>query len=400
MRLTTLLMALLCCAAVASAQTPAQPAPDGETGIVWRDRPTIDFGNGSRIDLRARVQHQSVLRDDGADAAGAGTPSDRFSFPRSRFGVTGELVGRVEFQVEHDMAGTGVWRDVYADYRVSRRLRVRAGQFKAPFSREQLTSAFDLAFVARAAAVNDLVPLREVGVMAHGELASRAVRYETGFFDGVRTFTGRVTLAALADGARRGSDGLEIAAAFRRSPLDEGRTGFEGTLVMGERFFDRIFANGSRSMVGVSAVWHVPQVTLAGELVRAADTRLGQAIDEGDLPDLLATGGYASAVWHVIHGKGRRRGRAPFRELDITGRLDWLHFGSASSGEPPFSNPRAGHVAPLGKRAVTMGVTWHLNRWLRVQSNAVRERLIDSLGVYSVTAAPVWSAVVRSQVVM
>ena len=109
-------------------------------------------------------------------------------------------------------------------------------------------------------------------------------------------------------------------------------------------------------------------------MIRSADTRLGQAIDGGDLSDLVSRGGYASAVWHVIRGKGRRRGRAPFRELDVTGRLDWLHFESANTADAPFRNPRADHVAPLDKRTVTMGVTWHLNRWMRVQTNAVRER--------------------------
>ena len=110
---------------------------------------------------------------------------------------------------------------------------------------------------------------------------------------------------------------------------------------MGDRFFDPIYANGTRTLLGVGAAWHVPQVTLAGELIRAADTRLGQGIDGGDLSDLVSRGGYASAVWHVIHGKGRRRGSAPFRELDVTGRVDWLHFGSANTADQPFRNPRA-----------------------------------------------------------
>jgi hypothetical protein len=396
----TLLYGLV--AATASAQTgaAAQPAEADEPGISWRDRPTIDLGNGSRIELRARLQNLFVLRDDSAQAGDLDEPRDRFSFPRRRFGVAGELFGRVEFQAERDMAGDGVWRDLYADYRVSRALRVRVGQFKAPFSREQLTSIYDLDFAARSAAVNSLVPLREVGVMAHGVVANRAVRYETGLFDGSRTWTARVTAAPLPDGTRRGSDRLEVSAAWRRSPLDEGRTGSTGTLVMGDRFFDRIYANGSRTLLGMGAAWHVPQLTLAGELIRAADTRRGQAIDGGDLSDLLSRGGYASAVWHVIHGKGRRRGSAPFRELDVTGRVDWLHFGSANTADPPFRNPRAQHVAPIDKHTMTMGVTWHLNRWMSVQTNAVRERLLDPLAVYPVGATPLWSAVIRSQVVM
>ncbi len=57
-------------------------------------------------------------------------------------------------------------------------------------------------------------------------------------------------------------------------------------------------------------------------------------------------------------------------------------------------------MAPLGKRTLTLGVTWHLNRWMAVHTNAVRERVVDQLGLYPVATTPRWSAVVRSQVVM
>src|SRR5687768_6424179 len=116
MRFTIVFTITLCCAsASASAQTTAAPPAGGdEPGITWRDRPTIDFGNGSRLELRARIQSQFVLRDDHAEAEDPDAQPDRFSFPRSRFGITGELFGRVEFQAEHDMTGDGVWRDLYA----------------------------------------------------------------------------------------------------------------------------------------------------------------------------------------------------------------------------------------------------------------------------------------------
>ena len=55
--------------ASAAAQSTAAPPPAAdEPGIAWRDRPTIDLGNGSRIELRARIQSQFLLRDDSAEA--------------------------------------------------------------------------------------------------------------------------------------------------------------------------------------------------------------------------------------------------------------------------------------------------------------------------------------------
>ena len=45
-------------------------------------------------------------------------------------------------------------------------------------------------------------------------------------------------------------------------------------------------------------------------------------------------------------------------------------------------------------------MNWHLNRWVKVQANAVREQLIDPLALLPLSATPLWSAVVRFQVAM
>ena len=71
-----------------------------------------------------------------------------------------------------------------------------------------------------------------------------------------------------------------------------------------------------------------------------------------------------------------------------------------SSVPTAFLNPRADHVAPIGKEAWTAGVNWHLNRWVKAQANAVREQLIDPLALLPLDATPLWSAVVRFQVAM
>jgi hypothetical protein len=120
----------------------------------------------------------------------------------------------------------------------------------------------------------------------------------------------------------------------------------------------------------------------------------------GNLSDLVTRGGYATAVWHVVHGQGRRKGAAPFRELDLTGRYDWVRFGSSRVVDTPSRDPRADNVAPLSKRTLTLGMTWRLNRWMAVQTNTIREELVDPLQRYPVATGPRWIAVVRSQVAM
>jgi phosphate-selective porin len=148
----------------ATAQASAAAAQEGRAPL-RPDHPTITFGDDSHIDLHARVQHQVTVRDDarGAVTNDATDPTalDTAAFQRGRVGVSGTVASRVEFQVEHGVGregGVNHWRDVFADVRIAKALRVRAGQFKVPFSHEQLTSMYELDFTHRSAAVDELVP--------------------------------------------------------------------------------------------------------------------------------------------------------------------------------------------------------------------------------------------------
>ena len=388
----------------------AAPALAQETGATWDNRPTFLLGEGSRIEIHARLQSDYLVRNEADPDASSLSVEDRLSLPRKRVGVEGMLFDRIGFQVEGEVGDTQPWRDVFADVKVNRALHVRAGRFKVPFSLEQLTSGTELDFIARASAVNDLSPARDIGVMVHGRFADKALKYEAGVFEvdaasrlwtagAVRTLAGRVTIAPLADGRSRGSDALEISAALLRTDLPESRGGATGHLVMGDTFFRAMFVNGARTRVGASVAWNGRRAAVRGELIRSMDARLGQAIDGSDLSNLVSTGGYVAGLWHLAARDGHRYGHAPLRALDLTARFDRLSFGSAGAGEA-FLNPRADHVAPIGKDAWTMGVNWHPNRWVKVQANTVREQLVDPLALLPLGTTPLWSTVVRFQVAM
>ena len=389
----------------------AAPAHAQEPGISWDHRPTISLGDGSHIDVHARVQTDYLVRDESDPDVSSLTFEDRLSVARKRVGVEGVLFNRVAFEVEGELGDDQPWRDVYADVKVNRALRVRAGRFKVPFSLEQLTSGTELDFIARTAAVSDLAPSRDIGVMLHGRVADKAVKYEAGVFevdaaarlwkrDAIRTYAGRVTIAPLADGKNRGSDALEFSAALLRSDLPEGRDGLDGHLVMGDRFFHPMFVNGTRTRMGASVAWNATHASLQGEWIRALDSRLGQAIDGGNLSDLVSTGGYVAGIWHLTAHNGHRWAHAPFRGVDLTGRFDRLSFGSTSTSDDAFLNPRADRVAHVGKDAWTAGVNWYVNRWVKIQANTVRERIVDPLALLPLSATPLWSTVVRFQVAM
>lgn len=389
----------------------ATPALAQDTGATWNKRPTIILGEHSRLEIHARLQTDYLLRNEADLDAASLTFEDRVSLPRKRVGVEGVLFDRVEFQVEGEVNDTQPWRDVFADMKVNRALRVRGGRFKVPFSLEQLTSGTDLDFIARTSAVSDLAPKRDIGVMVHGRVANRLLKYEAGVFEvdatsrlwapgALKTLAGRVTFSPLADGKSRGSDELELAAAILRTDLPEGRGGPVGHLVMGDTFFRSMYVNGARTRVGASVAWNGRRAGLRGEVIRSMDSRLGQAIDGGDLSTLVSNGAYLTGIWHLAARDGRRYGHTPLRTLDLTGRFDRLSFGSGASTDGAFLNPRADHVAPIGKNAWTGGVNYEPNRWVRLQFNTVREQLVDPLALLPIGTAPLWSTVVRFQVAM
>lgn len=401
---------------VASPETPA--AAQTEPGVArWSNRPRLQFGDVLRLDLRARIQSELRLRDGTEDPDDEISLRDRFSVPRRRVGVEGVLFERLEFQIERELRDdTNPWRDVYADLRVHRSFRVRAGQFKVPFSLEQLTSAYDLDFVSRSSVVGDLAPGRDIGVMAHGRVADQAVKYEVGVFrfgksaglpaltatdlpalTADRTLAARVTVAPLRDGNSRGSDELELGVALLQNALPEGRFGLPGHFLLGETFFQRMYVNGTRRRIGFSGKWDRGRTRLSGELIRSADSRLGQAVDNSDLSDLISQGWYASAVHRVVKSGKKSRG---IGDVDIAVRLEHLSFGSADDTDPPFLNPRANNVATIGKDALTLGATWSVNRWVKIQANSIREQITDPFNTLLNPPAPVWSMVLRFQVAM
>jgi hypothetical protein len=390
--------------AEAQRQKPAA-SQNGQSGARWDDD-SIRFGDSVRLEPKVRVQGDLLLWNDQVPI------DDRFAWGSRRVGLNGELFDRVRFQVERafqdDDDDDTPWRDVYVDVRINRALQVRGGRFKLPFSLERNTSRDELDFVQRATAVRALSPARDTGVMVHGRLADRVVGYEVGLFqhaDGLdlvddpnswsslgATLAGRVTATPIRDNDDGPTRDLEFAGSFVRNTMPEGLHGVIGRRFDSEQFFDRFNVNGQRTRLGAEGLWRGRRVTLKGELLQLTDQRIGQAVTGVDLSDLVIRGAYITGIVRVF-GEPGRNGQA----VDVAARIDRLTLGSRNTTDEPFTNPRAEHVAPLAKDTWTFGGTWQVHRWVRVQGNLIRERLVDTLGVRDLTSVPVWTAVTRFQ---
>jgi phosphate-selective porin OprO/OprP len=106
--------------------------------------------------------------DDELEAA-VGTFEDGTEFRRARLFFEGELYERVEFKAQYDFAGGDAdFKDVYlglVNLPVVGGFRV--GQFKEPFSLEELTSSKYVTFLERALPVEAFAPSRNAGFMLH-----------------------------------------------------------------------------------------------------------------------------------------------------------------------------------------------------------------------------------------
>ena len=147
--------------------------------------------------------------------------------------------------------------------------------------------------------------------------------------------------------------------------------------------------NGTRQRLGVEFEWDHGPLSLRSEILRVADERRGQGLEDDDLPRAIARGWYVSGAWRVSD-----RMPARFGAVEIAGRVEDLAFGGGGGSGGGTSNPRARDILEKSGRVLTAGINWSPNRWTRVQANLIRDRRREG---GASPGAPVWSRIVRFQ---
>ena len=396
--------------------------------FVFKDRPSFRFGQTLRLDVRLLVQGEA-RRSMGRGGSSEAT----FDLTRRRLGIEGTLLRVFEYEVEKELETDGAWRDVFVNVRPASFVQARAGKFKVPLGLEELTSPRDRDFAYRALVITEVAPQRALGFMVHGRLLGRRVHYEAGVFDSDgenspsaetppyalvaepaaasgRSVAGRIRVAPFAGRPGRSLlETLEVGVAVVPSTLVTGMNHFRGHTVLGETFFGRsVYVNGRRMRVGTEMSWTPGPFSVRAEYVRAEEERLGMGVgDEGgldnDLPPLVTEGWYAAGTW-VLTGEKKQGGITPRRPLQRGGagaielavRYDTIRFGAGDTAAAPTTSPRAADIATTSEQVLTVGANWYLNAWLKVQVNAIRERVNGSQRLVG-DAAGFWSGVVRLQ---
>jgi len=260
----------------AAAQTPAAPPPV-----------TSGYDNGFFIqssDASTRLTFGMVAQTDGRFSVDDPLPiTNTFTLRKLRPTFTGRLTKYFEFKVMPDLGnGTTVVQDAYFDTRFSSAFRVRVGKDKTPVGYELLIGDANLYFPERALA-SSLVPNRDIGVQAQGDLFAGKLTYAGGLFNGIpdgtssttevdtnndKDFAGRVAVQPwrVASGSGSALSGLGFHVGGSVGTQSNGLPSFKTSV--GQTYFSYasgVTATGQRTRVSPAAFYFFKSFGAFGE---------------------------------------------------------------------------------------------------------------------------------------
>ena len=412
-----------------------EPVRRGD-GFTWKQHPSIRYGSNFRLDFQAKLQedaHASYPDAKGLLDPVTGEPKE-FDLHRNRVGIQGKLFKHIDFEVERELTekelterdilegipSQSQWKDVNVNVDYIKNAQIQAGKFKIPFGLDELTGDSHNDYVYRSLGANYLASARDIGLMVHGRFFKRGLSYAAGVFahDGDNARSKKIqggdqTVAARVSGVpfrNYGVPGLELGTAFTVSKLTDDSfrpNGLRGRTVMTQdTFFEPVYVKGQRRRWEADADWTAGPVSVRTEFTQVIDQRLEQGFGGQDLPDARARSWYLSGTW-VVTGEEKTRPvkaandllQGGFGAVELAARFDRLWFGSVDSGVG-FRGPRAETIQASGHRVLTLGVNWTLNRFIKLQVNAIRERVEDPDRSPVANDAAFWSRVLRFQLVL
>ncbi len=189
-------------ARTASAEAKPKPVADSKsvvekTTVKEEKKPVYAIAAASefKLTLGGFVQAQYEVGDvsafEGRFVRGAGANKDRFRLRRARINVSGDYHEQFDFKLEGDFSqtDTGITvrdangrtlasnstrtsfgaTDLFINWHRLPELNIKAGQYKAPFGLEQLTSDTKLFTIERSQVTSALTPERQIGVQIWGK---------------------------------------------------------------------------------------------------------------------------------------------------------------------------------------------------------------------------------------
>ena len=224
---------------------------------------TVIAGNPIKISGYTQLRYQALEEKDKVDS---------FDIRRARLDIKGDITEKIDYRLQADFAGSSAkLLDATMAYKISPQLKLSAGQFKIPFSQENLISSPKLETINRSQVVEALVARgkdvignqngRDIGIQAGGSFCLRDDRY---LFD--------YALAVVNGSGINTSDKNEekdLAARIVFHPLK----GFDigGSFYNGVGNFGKPSANQNRDRIGAEFAYQYESLSLKGEYIAGED---------------------------------------------------------------------------------------------------------------------------------
>lgn len=107
-----------------------------------------------------------------------------FRIANLKLKLKGDLDDNVGYYVQMNFVKSVSLYDAFISYKYSDLLKLDLGQFKAPFSTEELTSSSVIDFANRSQVVSKIAPGRQIGLQLSGNLREAHIFYTAGIFNG------------------------------------------------------------------------------------------------------------------------------------------------------------------------------------------------------------------------
>ena len=375
---------------------------------------TAGFKRGFYIesaDKKSRILLRGRFHGDFKAYLGDNPQNDSFLVRRARLCLAGRVYENYAFRVESEFGKGGArLNDAFLNFQYYKPVQFLFGQFKVPFSMEEMHSDNWIDFMERSIA-NKISPSRDIGMMFHGGLGDQMFYYQLGLFngyklnkpsdvDGGKDLAGRIVVAPFLKSGMAPLQGLRLGASFtwgnENLTKDQWWNSGKWTTAAGTTYMamsDGVVQDGTRIRGGAELYWDWGSTKLQSEymIVKLDGLENGAARNDYNI-----WGGYVS-LSHCLTGekfvfKNGKPGRIvplrPFRlngggwgAFQIGARLEMVK-GDQGLLTEGFVDPDKYTDRAAG---VTFGINWYPVDMVRLMLNYYHMDFGDSIAVGDTT---------------
>lgn len=342
-------------------------------------------------DGRFETNIQGYTQLDFHGYASGNHPPNSFLMRRARFILEGKLEKYFDYRFEGDFADTTstILRDGYIRIHRIDELQLTFGQFRQPFSQEEMRLDNTQDFVERSL-VNNLAPSRSPGIMISGTINKGAFEYQLGAYNGkgllVQNNNGtpdtalRLRFAPWKNGNNFLAKGLYFGGAY-----GQGRS-FNGQSVRGLSesrsitFFAPETVNGKLYRANGELTWLLGPAAIRVEYDQTNQARANLGPGLTNLPGVVAKG-YMGQVTYLLTGESKPESTATLPKHSLFDRETGKLGLGAWELKFRYANLQISDGSSRSNRAETIytGVNWYLNRFVRYLLDFGFERFNDPL---------------------